>query len=927
MKKSCDIFKDILQDPSQHPVLVSCVLDAIAYGQPLPSLVEHLIAIVRDNTRPDSVREDALSALQNAHPDPTPVLLRLLNEINSGIIVDEKRRLRGELLSVLYLKKIGPSEVVNYLVDEHPNFSGKYTLFLDHQLVENTSYQELPALLDAIAQSDLPPKHAYQCTWQRSLGRLLVRGLKENGEQVSTGRLYDWLGIVLNEYGSPTTDREYSDAIRQWLDQHPGKIEELFWHWRSATPPERVWQEEHMFWVRLHLADRPTGFAQFLLERAQNEANERIADFLFREAVCLRTQYNRPDAPTLEELIDYIEQNTRFGECLQSELYCEIPDWCLEQAQRRRHHQRERETALKGRIEWLSKEIDKIRAGTSDSLTFLAKIYFGLFADVDHDASPFDRLAAETNKEIAEAAVQGFVASLRRHELPTPGDIGELYVKARYNISYVLLAGMDIIASRSLAGLIKLPHSTLSAALVFHYANTTGHDRAWVCHLLTSEPSLAARALQAFWSPQLARRAQPIPGLYGLAHEDFMAEVARQIAVPLLRAYPRCATQYLDSLLKAAVRHGDRNALIELARQVLAAPGRVGGAHRALWYAFAYLLRPDEFRKKIDRYVGRDPQKAGTLLQVGCPSWSRGHNPEISLSTEDQAFLIKVVGRIFKPSDTEPKKRDPSGGYKVTDRMEAARSVHSLIQNLSNDISAEATDALALLGQDPKLTEWRESLAHAIALQARRRREAQFRYPTGKEVAGTLRQGPPVNAADLQTVVAHHLRTLGEELRHGPTDGYKTFWNVDSHGKPTTPRPENDCRDRILDRLRPELSKLGINAEPEGHYAQDKRADIKALCVSMNLPVEIKRHYHKDLWTAPLNQLKKLYSRDPGTGDRGIYLVLWFGLDFKGLPKLPSGITLPTRPADLETALRELLPEAERVLLETIVLDCSQVKG
>lgn len=208
-------------------------------------------------------------------------------------------------------------------------------------------------------------------------------------------------------------------------------------------------------------------------------------------------------------------------------------------------------------------------------------------------------------------------------------------------------------------------------------------------------------------------------------------------------------------------------------------------------------------------------------------------------------------------------------------------------------------------------------------MQTRIRRETRFRYPSVEQVVATLRSGPPANAADLQSLVLAHLQTLGAELRHGATDGYKTFWNVDSRGRPREPRPEEECRNRLLDLVRPGLLRAATQAEPEGRYAEGTRADIKILHDRMSLPIEIKRHYHRHLWTAPKAQLQDLYTRDPNTEGRGLYLVLWFGERAGRIPTPPKGMPIPRSSVDLEVALRSLLPEADRVLLEVLVLDCS----
>ncbi len=239
--------------------------------------------------------------------------------------------------------------------------------------------------------------------------------------------------------------------------------------------------------------------------------------------------------------------------------------------------------------------------------------------------------------------------------------------------------------------------------------------------------------------------------------------------------------------------------------------------------------------------------------------------------------------------------------------------------------SSDATVALRHLMTLRSLKKWREALANALDIQVRKRREALFKYPSLQEVVNTLSGCQPANPADLQALVMDHLLQLKNDIGNGNTDGYKAFWNVDSHCKVLAPRPEEICRDHLLDRLKERLRPMGIDAAPEGHYARDKRADIKVTFnSSMNLPIEIKRHYHAELWSAPVEQLKKLYARDPDAACRGIYLVFWFGTSRdRRIPKPPAGTVTPNSPGQLEEALIQIVPIVDKALIEVIVIDCS----
>jgi hypothetical protein len=143
------------------------------------------------------------------------------------------------------------------------------------------------------------------------------------------------------------------------------------------------------------------------------------------------------------------------------------------------------------------------------------------------------------------------------------------------------------------------------------------------------------------------------------------------------------------------------------------------------------------------------------------------------------------------------------------------------------------------------------------------------------------------------------------------------------HGKIEQPGHEEYCRDRLVELLRPRLFPLGISGEPEGHMAADKRADIVLYYgVNLKLPIEVKKHTHKELWTACEHQLERLYARDPNASGFGIYLVLWFGDESGGkLPSPPSGVGRPDNAVALEEALQSLIPEEKRYCLDAIVLD------
>ena len=159
-------------------------------------------------------------------------------------------------------------------------------------------------------------------------------------------------------------------------------------------------------------------------------------------------------------------------------------------------------------------------------------------------------------------------------------------------------------------------------------------------------------------------------------------------------------------------------------------------------------------------------------------------------------------------------------------------------------------------------------------------------------------------------------------IRTGNDNGWRPYWNEQAHRRALEPKHEDSCRDALLRDLRPRLPDE-VDAQPEGRYANDTRADIRVACGDFHVPVEIKRHYHPRLWSALRDQLIALYTTDPATGGYGIYLVLWFGeAAGRRIPPPPSG-TRPDGPDTLQARLEQLLTPDEKRRISVCVMDVS----
>ena len=155
-------------------------------------------------------------------------------------------------------------------------------------------------------------------------------------------------------------------------------------------------------------------------------------------------------------------------------------------------------------------------------------------------------------------------------------------------------------------------------------------------------------------------------------------------------------------------------------------------------------------------------------------------------------------------------------------------------------------------------------------------------------------------------------------MHRSATDMWQVYWAG------TKAHPENYCRDRLVEQISAQLPSA-IRFQPEMHMPNQKRADIAAILGPIGLPVEIKRQWHRDIWTAPVEQLAARYTRDWNAEGRGVYIVLWFGMvEGQAMPRHPEGRAPPCSPEALRSMLIELMPDSYRDVIDIYVVDVSR---
>lgn len=924
-------LKSVLSSPSRDEgdqAFLDCVLDAVRYGEPLPALKDELRAAVMDATRWPTIRSDALTAYLHVARTERAELRQLAEDIRDGRIADPDDEMLGRLLHEAFPSAIAAKDLLTYFhrrKDEH--LIGSYHMFWSRKVAEVASDEDVAVLLDELAahKPSIFDNHL-DLTARALIGSLLPRGITVHGHEISDERLYQWLGIALDKHGFSRIEREEALTIKQWLEEHPDRyIGAVAASLVACAKSSNFRWCVHRGGPRFQNAEAPPNTALWWLDQADHEQDQERAEFYFFEAIGLFFRGQGCAGLSLEFLEEWVAERSRFDSAYKKAMYDEIPDWRREHAEMDRKHEEEDRKRKDEWMQYFRKNLPQVRTGQAHPAVLhdLARGYLGLLIEAQGD-TPLERISTflDDNQELIQAALEGFKRSLERRDLPSVEQIFASDVKGRtFLIRTPCIAGMEELQRESADPARRLKDDVLAKLIAFHFT-FPGNDREWFKEAVRHRPSVVADVLVHHLRAVTKGKKDHMAGAYALAHDDEFAAVARIAIEPLLGIFPERAREkqvsgILDDLLKAALRYLDDKHLKRIIQKKLSLPN-LDHTQRVYWLAAGLVVAPNDFEAALTSFIGKSRARVSHLAAFFSDRFDRWIVRE-GMRESSLAYLICMFAPLCSPER-------PRGAHWVSPAMHTADFVRALVDRLGGTPTVAADIEIKKLLADKTLSAWHSTLRHAEHTQRVSFREATFRHPNLTEACQTLENGAPANAADLAALTADHLRELALELRHGNTDQYKQFWNVDKHARPTKPRPEDNCRDTLLERLRDRLRRLGIDAQPEGHYADDKRADVRVsyttASTAVAIPVEIKRDSHQDLWKAMADQLTDLYTRDPQSKGRGIFVVFWFGGD-KRTPAPPSG-KRPTTAVELEAQLIALRQREKQELISVRVIDCSR---
>ena len=901
----------------------------------LESTVE---AILCDAATSPEVRWRALGAYMRIAPDGdarTHTLTWLLQAVHDRRLPDPDDELLGNLLDRLYPTVIAPSQVWRYvLLQNRSDFHGRFWQFWEVTVVERSSDQQTAALLDALHEDASRLISALGVSQFEDLPlRLLVRGLETLGDHAEPSRLYDWLSTV-GRCLLTSLAGEHARHVRAWLEARPEIQKTVFMTWlagRESNDPSSP--DDYWRCSALHESSLPDDFGPWCLDQALaiGDAEPVVSTELLRKAheslrhsstgggltldvLRVRTRGHPPLAQHLDELC---QQRSSDSSAYRDPLLEELEARREQKSEEQRQH----------RQEW----VDAIRVNETElrenrfsppGLDTLARAFFDLFVETDRGLAPRDRIGYFTgdDERLVEAVMAGLREALTRDDVPDVEQTIALRSESKHSwLAFPVLASLQILDEEDPARLDGLDDTRKRSALAIYYCVPLGHgSHRWHARWLSEDPELVLDVLYKCAVAAVRAGDDAPPGLNNLDGVTGHDELVHDLRLRLLRAYPTRGSNkqlgLLDRLLAEVMKCPDDSALRSLVWRKLASTS-MGVAQRVRWLAVDSLLSGGPGFQELKTWVGESERRirhlAEFLRNVSYP-WHLGDS-SLDAAGDPVALkdTIEMLGRSYRPLNT-------SG--LVTLEMATSDRIFQLITQLESLPTEEAHRVLRDLIAEPRLTPWHDRLAWALARQSVIHRDASYCHPTIEEAQSTLSNQAPANVADLAALLVERLHDVSEEVRGGNSNPWRQFWNEDSNGRPTDAKPENSCRDALLAALQERLP-AEVDVVPEGRYAADRRADIRASSDAFNVPIEIKKNSHRDLWSALRSQLIGQYTTDPATGGYGIFLVLWFGYD---VTKPPPDGNHPATPEELQRRLeRDLTPDEARKVT-VVVMDATK---
>ena len=917
---------------------------------------KNLLNVVYDPSWKDYIRCEAiraLSAILVDQSDRKMTFNEILSDLQQDLLSDEKNDLRGTFLDLLYPRELAPSDIWKYLVDTDVAYSHNVYMEFWYDLVNRSRKNQIRELIESLC--DYAPKVLPKLGNHRMssiVPDLLARSLYFFGDELDITDLYRWFKLVeidvqtsqLISQGSNEKSNNRNDeaniTIRKWLSEHEIIQRDLIEH-------DLITQESGsniMIVMKFVGPNPPVGFRLWCLTRAKELWS--IHPMVAERLACWsdRVVEGWEDRLTDEEIEQVVSEISGMREWNQKRL-----------SARDRTNQEETESNEIAKVrdaqsEKRPNEVEDIRQQKSELalgncsprlLHHLASIYFDGRAMDNRQPKRYLESYLGGDKSLVETIMSGFKCVLKRDDVPDLDQIAELHQNNKMSFfALPFLAGMEeqsdtIMDSLSESGKRKalgfyhvtdrpmvpaIHRGENPAALFTFYEN---YHPSWYEKALKHYPEAVSDSMVAIHNACVNAKLPLSSYIHEMIDNPAYFRVAQLAVKNMFSVYStRCNERQLESLrvvLWTAIRS---NAISpeELRKIALKRLHRknMDIAQRAQWLCAGVYAAKEHCLVLLEKFLSSGQEsRLRRVLSFLVPDGQKLILQNIDeWSSEEMSRLIIAIGkRVSRPNFREE-------AHFLSKEEINSNKFQSLLTTFLREFLKRdddtTMDALNSLVTNPDMSPWRQEIMRSQQEWNRNRRIANRPDLSLEEVQQSLQGGPPANAADLLALTTDVLHELGYRIRHGSTNEWRQYWCRDSEtNKFTKPQHENDCRDVLLSHLNPYLKNYQVSGEPEGQYADEKRADIRISYGSdLAIPIEIKKNDNHRIWQGISEQLVPKYTRAPESDGHGIYLVLWFGTHMiRGIGNDPE---------KLKNQLKKQVDPILRNKINIVVIDVSQ---
>lgn len=543
-----------------------------------------------------------------------------------------------------------------------------------------------------------------------------------------------------------------------------------------------------------------------------------------------------------------------------------------------------------------------------------AQVYMGRTSEVASGLQPENRIASWIGEDLQADALAGFEVFLTSDPPapPTALQIAESHAESRHWRAALILSAALAERQREGRGFADLPNERVQAGLFAErVAFLDGNDWEQLRNALTSELERRGAWVETarlFIEPQLRKRATYVSWLWHVLASD----AGTALSTTWLRDFPRMAAEPEQAMIDQLLRNGNetsRETLTDVARR--RRKQTLDERRRFNWQAVELILgaRPSA---QLPEIAARNPAFLWVLRD------RMGGSRRGGSSINAPPALLAATVASFAPF--WPSTGRPNGVTTGDDNAwDASDYLSNCLNILAADPSARASATLATLAGVDHGYSWH--IGRSTADQRLARANAEWRPHRVEALTKLLRDGPPVDHADLQRVVLAELDLVQKKIWSSSEDIWQFFY---ADIAKLSPKVEDLCSNALVTTLR--TSDRQLTFRREEHLGDDREGDIWCTSGGLELAIECKRHWHADLWTAFNWQLAQQQAVDWRARGYGIYVVYWFGVHVHAVtgPPRGCGIAKPASPAELESALAQFIRGAGLSGIAVRVLDVSR---